>query len=83
MILKDLWHFIQLVKERLILILNILNYKKIELDIKNIIDEKYIIKSACGQGNLAVVPWICIFDSSITKKAEQGIYILLFYLNEI
>lgn len=57
--------------------------KKIELDIKNIIDEKYIIKSACGQGNLAEVPWICIFDSSITKKAEQGIYIAILFKRDM
>ena len=38
--------------------------------------EKYKIEGSAGKGNWAAVPWICIFDRSITISATKGIYIV-------
>ena len=38
-------------------------------------DEQYIVKGSVGQGNWAMVPWICIFDKEITSSAKSGTYI--------
>ena len=37
---------------------------------------KYLIVGSVGQGNWAMVPWICIFDKSITTSATKGVYIV-------
>ena len=37
---------------------------------------KYLITGSVGQGNWATVPWICIFDRSITTSATKGVYIV-------
>ncbi len=36
----------------------------------------YLITGSVGQGNWAMVPWICIFDRSITTTATKGVYIV-------
>lgn len=36
----------------------------------------YLITGSVGQGNWATVPWICIFDRSITTSATRGVYIV-------
>lgn len=36
----------------------------------------YLITGSVGQGNWAMIPWICIFDRSITTTATKGIYIV-------
>ena len=42
-----------------------------------IVDRKaYLITGSVGQGNWAMVPWICIFDKRITTSATKGIYIV-------
>ena len=38
--------------------------------------EKYKIEGSAGKGNWAAVPWICIFDRSITTSATKGVYIV-------
>ncbi len=38
--------------------------------------QKYLIKASVGAGNWAVVPWICVFDRSITTTATKGVYIV-------
>ena len=38
--------------------------------------QKYLIKASVGAGTWAVVPWICIFDRSITTTATKGVYIV-------
>ena len=48
------------------LIENSLNLKKTE----------YLVKGSIGQGGFAQVPWVCIFDRTITVKASEGIYIV-------
>lgn len=39
-------------------------------------EESYLIKGSVGQGNWAMIPWIGIFDSRITRTATKGIYIV-------
>lgn len=39
-------------------------------------EQKYLITGSVGQGNWAKIPWICIFDRSITTSATRGIYIV-------
>lgn len=36
----------------------------------------YLVTGSVGQGNWATVPWICIFDRSITTSATKGVYIV-------
>lgn len=38
--------------------------------------DKYLISGSVGQGNWATIPWICIFDRSITTTATKGVYIV-------
>jgi len=38
--------------------------------------QDYLITGSVGQGNWATVPWICIFDRSITTSAQRGVYIV-------
>ncbi|WP_051212347.1 MrcB family domain-containing protein [Butyrivibrio fibrisolvens] len=38
--------------------------------------QKYLITGSVGQGNWATIPWICIFDRSITTSATKGVYIV-------
>ena len=38
--------------------------------------ENYLITGSVGQGNWAMVPWVCIFDRSITTTATKGVYIV-------
>ena len=37
---------------------------------------EYLITGSVGQGNWAMIPWICIFDRSITTSATKGEYIV-------
>lgn len=42
-----------------------------------IVDEdKYLITGSVGQGNWATIPWVAIFDRSITITATKGVYIV-------
>lgn len=36
----------------------------------------YLVTGSVGQGNWAQVPWVCIFDKSITTSATKGVYIV-------
>ncbi len=38
--------------------------------------DQYLITASVGQGNWATVPWVCIFDKTITTSATRGIYIV-------
>ncbi len=38
--------------------------------------EIYLVSGSVGQGNWATVPWICIFNRSITTSAIKGEYIV-------
>ena len=42
----------------------------------NLVDrKKYLIEASPGKGNWSTVPWICIFDRSITTSARKEVYI--------
>ena len=42
-----------------------------------LVDKKsYLVTGSVGQGNWATVPWVCIFDRSITTSATKGVYIV-------
>lgn len=53
--------------------------KNIALNINSIYNDKYIVKSSCGQSRLADVPWICIFNPDITTKAKKGLYVCVLF----
>ncbi len=38
--------------------------------------QTYLITGSVGQGNWAMVPWICIFNRKITTSATRGVYIV-------
>ena len=38
--------------------------------------EQYLVKGSVGQGNWVTIPWICIFDRSVTETAQKGVYIV-------
>ena len=44
--------------------------------------DKYLIAGSVGQGNWAMVPWICIFDRTITTSATKGEYIVYLLSND-
>lgn len=42
-----------------------------------LVDSKnYLVTGSVGQGNWAMVPWVCIFDRRITTSATKGVYIV-------
>ena len=45
-------------------------------DTKLVDPHNYLITGSVGQGNWATIPWICIFDRSITTTATKGVYIV-------
>ena len=38
--------------------------------------QRFMIKGSVGQGQWATVPWLCIFNKSITTTATKGVYIV-------
>jgi 5-methylcytosine-specific restriction enzyme B len=38
--------------------------------------DDYLVTGSVGQGNWALVPWVCVFDKSITTSATKGVYIV-------
>lgn len=40
---------------------------------------RYKIKASIGQGNKAEIPWICIYNTAITRSVESGYYIGLLF----
>ena len=38
--------------------------------------EEHLVVGSAGQGAWAMVPWLCIFDKSITTSAQEGVYIV-------
>lgn len=43
----------------------------------NLVDkDKYLITGSVGQGNWAMVPWLCVFNKSITTTATEGVYVV-------
>jgi 5-methylcytosine-specific restriction enzyme A len=40
---------------------------------------QYLVVGSPGQGNWAEIPWVCVFDRSITESAEKGFYIVYLF----
>jgi len=50
----------------------------------NFIDGKrYIIHGAPGQGNWAAIPWIAVFDRKITTSAQEGVYVVYLFSEDM
>ncbi len=47
------------------------------------INPRFQVQASAGQGNWAEVPWISIFDSSITTTAQKGYYIVYLFDSEM
>jgi 5-methylcytosine-specific restriction protein A len=44
------------------------------------LDESFFkVKGSVGAGNIAAVPWVCIFDKDVTASAQHGFYIVLLF----
>jgi 5-methylcytosine-specific restriction protein A len=43
----------------------------------------YKVKGSIGNGNIARVPWVGIFRTSVTKNAENGFYIVLLFSEDM
>ena len=44
---------------------------------------KYLIKSSVGAGQKSEIPWVCIFNRSVTETATQGIYIVYLFRKDM
>lgn len=44
--------------------------------------EKYNIVASCGKGRWAEIPWLAIFDTSITDSATNGYYIVFLFKSD-
>lgn len=42
-------------------------------------ENKYYVKGSVGQGRWAEIPWVCIFDKTISIKTTKGIYIAILF----
>lgn len=45
--------------------------------------EKYLIKASVGAGQRSEIPWLCIFNKSVTTSATQGIYICFLFRKDM
>lgn len=45
--------------------------------------QKYLVDASVGKGNWATIPWICIFDRSVTISATNGYYIVLLFREDM
>lgn len=52
-------------------------------DKANIDLTKYIIEGSINTGNIADIPWICLFDKEITNTAQNGFYIVYLFDSEM
>ena len=44
---------------------------------------KYLVKSSIGVGQRSEIPWVCIFDRSVTTSATKGIYICVLFRKDM
>ncbi len=45
--------------------------------------KKYLIKASIGAGQKSEIPWVCIFNRSVTETATQGIYIVYLFRKDM
>ncbi|MFC1954560.1 MrcB family domain-containing protein [Chloroflexota bacterium] len=50
---------------------------------KSSLSDAYIVTGSVGQGNWAEIPWICVFDKSISVSAQQGYYIVYLFKSDM
>lgn len=43
------------------------------------LEAKYMFKGSVGLGNMADIPHLCVFDTEITKSAQEGYYIVYLF----
>ena len=54
--------------------------KDIPNEIMTFLDpEKFSVKGSIGQGQWAVIPWVCIYNKAISAKTTYGIYIAILF----
>lgn len=46
-------------------------------------DGKYLVKGSAGTGGRAQVPWFCVFDPRVTKKASEGFYLVYLFKTDM
>ena len=56
---------------------------KIRDEISVILNKSFIVKASCGNGRLAEVPWICVFNPNITKSATNGLFIVILFKKDM
>ena len=39
----------------------------------------YLVKGSVGAGNIATVPWVCVFDREVTTSAQNGFDIVILF----
>ncbi len=45
--------------------------------------QEFVVKGSIGKGNIARVPWVGIFNKTITTSAEEGFYIVLLFSEDM
>lgn len=43
------------------------------------LNDDYLFEGSTGKGNIAAVPHLCIFDTTITRSAQEGYYIVYLF----
>ena len=57
---------------------------ELPIDLKRYFNEtEYLIKASCGNGQRSEIPWLCIFNRSVTTSATQGIYICYLFKKDM
>lgn len=51
--------------------------------LKKSIADLYEVKGSIGQGNIARVPWVGVFKTTVTSSAENGFYIVLLFAEDM
>lgn len=59
--------------------------KKLPQVIESIIMERdlYLVKGSVGNGNITQVPWVAVFDLTITTTAQKGFYPVYLFKNDM
>ncbi|MDO7598103.1 MAG: DUF3578 domain-containing protein [Pseudomonadota bacterium] len=47
------------------------------------LSENYLVEGSIGKGMMTETPWICIFDTEITKSAQDGYYVVLLFKTDM
>jgi len=51
-------------------------------EIAQSVGKQYLVDASAGKGNWAQVPWIAIFDESITNTAQRGFYLVYLFAKD-